>query len=93
MSSKEDGLFSKASSRTLVFKLKSPDLSVLTPKLDKYTLDEPNPDSADVVKESIWSFKLLITGSSASSPLSVELSPLNFLAFKTSDTEPKYKIP
>ena len=51
-------------------------------RFDKYTFVDPNPDKAEVVNVSIWFFKLSITGSSANSPFSVELSPLNVLVFK-----------
>ena len=37
IASKDVGLFFNSFSRTVVFKLKSPFFSVLTPKFDKYT--------------------------------------------------------
>ena len=83
IASKDDGLLLSSSSNTFVFKVNSPSLSVLTPKLDRYTLVAPKPDKGVVVSASICFFNPLITVSFANAPFSLVESPLKVLALRT----------
>ena len=76
IASKDVGLFFNSFSSTVVFKLRSPSFSVLTPRLDKYTPFAPNPVNWVDVSEFNCFWMLLITGSSDKSPASSLSEPL-----------------